>query len=102
MAAFAASRYARKIGAVSGSGTGLCKFKTFGIERESNTVIHAPSLSSPAGRFDYRGFSQFMKSNGGRLFLVDTLALVILFTFYFCVLCIFGFPLKRFLEFKNC
>ena len=84
MAAFAACRYARKIGTVSGTATGLCKFKNFRVEKKLNSAIQSPSLSSPCGykrRFDYREFSQFMKSNGGRLFLVDTLALVIIFMF---------------------
>ena len=42
------------------------------------------SFSSPSGyckRSDYRSFSKFVKSNGGRFFLVDTLALIIIFIF---------------------
>ncbi|XP_019074780.1 uncharacterized protein LOC100255728 isoform X2 [Vitis vinifera] len=73
MAACAACRYAGKIGTVSGMGTALYKFKAFSVEGKSNTT----SVSSPFGycrRSDYRPFSQFVKSSGGRLFPVDTLA----------------------------
>ncbi|RVX16786.1 hypothetical protein CK203_006103 [Vitis vinifera] len=82
MAAFAACRYAGEIGKVSGIGTALNNFKAFSVEGKSNTIQFLASLSSfssPSGycrRSDYRPFSQFVKSNGGRLFLVDTLALV--------------------------
>ncbi|WJZ86093.1 hypothetical protein VitviT2T_005586 [Vitis vinifera] len=68
-----ACRYAGKIGTVSGMGTALYKFKAFSVEGKSNTT----SVSSPFGycrRSDYRPFSQFVKSSGGRLFPVDTLA----------------------------
>uniref|UniRef100_F6GWS6 Protein FMP32, mitochondrial n=1 Tax=Vitis vinifera TaxID=29760 RepID=F6GWS6_VITVI len=54
-------------------GTALYKFKAFSVEGKSNTT----SVSSPFGycrRSDYRPFSQFVKSSGGRLFPVDTLA----------------------------
>ncbi|KAL6345285.1 hypothetical protein AAG906_015768 [Vitis piasezkii] len=85
MATFAACRYAGKIGTVSGIGTALYKFKAFSVEGKSNTtsaiqfLASLSSFSSPSGycrRSDYRPFSQFVKSNGGRFFLVDTLALV--------------------------
>lgn len=87
MAAFAACRYAGKVGTAFGSGSGLCKFKAFSSDRKSSTtsaIQLVASLSSPArycGRSDYRQFSQFVKSNGGRLFLLDTLALVIMLSF---------------------
>ncbi|RVW51595.1 Protein FMP32, mitochondrial [Vitis vinifera] len=85
MATFAACRYAGKIGTVSGIGAALYKFKAFSVEGKSNTtsaiqfLASLSSFSSPSGycrRSDYRPFSQFVKSNGGRFFLVDTLALV--------------------------
>ncbi|CBI17413.3 unnamed protein product, partial [Vitis vinifera] len=85
MTAFAACRYAGKIGTVSGIGTALYKFKAFSVEGKSNTtsaiqfLASLSSFSSPSGycrRSYYRPFSQFVKSNGGRFFLVDTLALV--------------------------
>ncbi|RVX16633.1 hypothetical protein CK203_006163 [Vitis vinifera] len=83
MAACAACRYAGKIGTVSGIGTALYKFKAFSVEGKSNTtsaiqfLASLSSFSSPSGycrRSDYRPFSQFVKSSGGRLFPVDTLA----------------------------
>lgn len=48
----------------------------------ANGGITASQLLSPALRFRYldsRQLSELVKSNGKRLFLVDTLALVILF-----------------------
>ena len=114
MAAFAACRYAGEIGKVSGIGTALNNFKAFSVEGKSNTIQFLASLSSfssPSGycrRSDYRPFSQFVKSNGGRLFLVDTLALVIIFIFFFLLfqflvivlICSFVFLEKKKMIFK--
>ena len=106
MAACAACRYAGKIGTVSGMGTALYKFKAFSVEGKSNTT----SVSSPFGycrRSDYRPFSQFVKSSGGRLFPVDTLAQVILFIFsllfqflVIVLICIFVFQENKKMIFK--
>ncbi|KAL6345322.1 hypothetical protein AAG906_015805 [Vitis piasezkii] len=66
MAACAACRYAGKIGTVSGIGLLSTNSKRL-VWRKSNTT-------SAIQRSDYRSFSQFVKSSGGRLFPVDTLA----------------------------
>ncbi|XP_034684633.1 uncharacterized protein LOC117913690 [Vitis riparia] len=76
MAVFA--KYAGKIGTVAGTRTPLCKFKAFRVEWKSNTtssiqILASSSLSSPSG---YCRRSDYVKSGGGRLFLVDTLAQV--------------------------
>ena len=116
MATFAACRYAGKIGTVSGIGAALYKFKAFSVEGKSNTtsaiqfLASLSSFSSPSGycrRSDYRPFSQFVKSNGGRFFLVDTLALVIIFIFsllfqflVIVLICIFVFQENKKMIFK--
>ncbi|KAL6345237.1 hypothetical protein AAG906_015720 [Vitis piasezkii] len=76
MAVFA--KYAGKIGTVTGTRTPLCKFKAFSVEWKSNTtssiqILASSSFSSPSG---YCRRSDYVKSSGGRLFLVDTLAQV--------------------------
>ncbi|KAK9284611.1 hypothetical protein L1049_023787 [Liquidambar formosana] len=86
MAASAACKRVGQFG--TNSGIGLNRFRGFrsskvvsALERDSlgpSTIWLSASLASCQryGRFDCRQISQLVKSNGKRLFLVDTLALV--------------------------
>lgn len=67
----AAAAACKRVGLLGrNSGIGLYGFGVYGSSQVLSPAFRYPDL-------DYRQISQLVKSNGKRLFLVDTLALVI-------------------------
>lgn len=64
--------------------SGLSNSRLCLAKHRASNVHFSYDTSLQISRFNYRQISQLVKTNGKRAFLVDTLALVIVFFFFAC------------------